>query len=92
LPGLVFRRNRDEDGLVKAAAHQFDLSPRSQFLKMPEKLGVALLAPFEQRSAVMQTETNARMAKKALDEWEIGALVGVFQHSIEIADWLMSMD
>jgi hypothetical protein len=92
LLGLILRRDRDENGFVKAAAYQFDLPPRSQFLKVPEKLRVALLAPFEQRSAVMQTQANARMPKQTLDEWQVRALVGVLQYSIEIADWLMSMD
>ena len=44
---LVLGRDRHQNRFVKSAAHQLDLPARSQFLKLAEKLRVALLAPFQ---------------------------------------------
>lgn len=40
----------------------------------------------------MQTQANSRVPQQALDEWQIGMLVGLLQYSIEIADRLVSVD
>ena len=89
---LVLRRNGNQDRLVEAAADQLHLPARGQFAQMVEKLRMALLEPFEQRTGIVQAHANAGMPRQAIDKGQIGALVGLFEDGIEIADRLMGVD
>ena len=52
---------------------------------------MALLAPFKERPAKVQADANSQMAMQALDERQIGSLVGLLQYRIEIANRLVTV-
>ncbi len=90
--GLILGRYGSENRFVKTTANQLDLAEAGELTQAIEEFRMALLEPFEERARVVQTEANGGMASDALNEREIGALVGLFKHAIEITDGLMTMD
>ena len=48
--------------------------------------------PFEQRAGIVQPHSNFGMALQMFDERQVGALVDVLEHGIEIADRLVAVD
>jgi len=59
---------------------------------MGKELGMVLFHPFEQGTAVVQTNSNTRVAKQTLDERQIGTLIGLFENRLEVADRLVTVD
>jgi bisphosphoglycerate-dependent phosphoglycerate mutase len=92
LLGLILGRYGSENRFVKTTANQLDLAEAGELTQAIEEFRMALLEPFEEWTRVVQTEANGRMASDALNEREIGTLVGLFKHAIEITDGLMTMD
>jgi hypothetical protein len=48
-----------------------------------------LFNPGEQRAGIVQAHVDARMFFQELDEWQIGILIGLFEHVAEIAHGLV---
>src|SRR2546429_6624092 len=55
---LVLGRDGDENGLVEAAADEFNLATLDQVSKAVKIFGAMLLYPGEQRTGIMKTEAN----------------------------------
>ena len=89
---LVFGRNGDEDGLVKAATDEFNLATLDQFSKAVKIFGSMLLYPGEQRTGIVKTEANVGMFFQVPQKGEIGIVVRFFQNVFEIAAGLVSMN
>ena len=89
---LIFRRNRNQNGLVKTAAHELDLAALDQFFQAGEIFGAMLFDPGEERTGIVQAEMNARMFFQLLDEREIRSVVGFFQDMLEIAAGLVGVN
>src|SRR5947208_15534324 len=58
---LVLGRDGDENGLVEAAADEFNLATLDQISKADKIFGAMLRYPGEQRSAIMKTEASVGM-------------------------------
>src|SRR5206468_9371460 len=65
---LVLGRDGDENGLVEAAADEFNLATLDQFSKAVKIFGAMLLYPGEQRTGIMKTEANVGMFFQALEK------------------------
>ncbi len=89
---LVFGRNGDEDGLVKAATDEFNLATLDQVSKAVKIFGAMLLYPGEQRTGIVKTEANVGMFFQVPQKGEIGIVVRFFQNVFEIAAGLVSMN
>ena len=89
---LVLRRNGNEDRFVEAATDHFHLLARGKFAKLLQELRMAQFEPFEQRTCIMESHADARVPRQAIDERQIGALVGLLEHGIKIPDRLVAMD
>ena len=89
---LVFGRNGDENGLVKAATDEFNLGALDQFSKAVKIFRAMLLDPGEQGAGIMKTEANVRIFFQVLHEGEIGIVVRSFQNVLEIAAGLVSVN
>jgi hypothetical protein len=50
------------------------------------------LDPFQQRTGVVQTDADGRMAREDLNERQIGLRVGALNHVIEVSHWLMRVN
>jgi len=89
---LIFRRDGDENGFVKAAADKFHLAALDQFFQADEILGAILFDPGEKRTGIVKAEMNAGMSFKLFDEREIGSVVGLLEDVLEIAAGLMGVN
>src|SRR5580700_9648841 len=85
---LVIRRDGDQDGFVKAAADQLDLSGADEGFEAAEILGAMLFDPSEQRTGIV----DARMFFQEFDERQIGFFVGLFEHVAKITARLVGMN
>ena len=88
----VFRRNGDQDRLIKSAAGHFHLAALHQRAQQIEIFGMGALDPFQQRAGVMQAHANRRMAREDLNERQIRLRVGALDHVIKISDRLMRVN
>ncbi len=88
----VFRRNGDQDRLIKSAAGDFHLAALHQRAQQIEIFGMSALDPFEQRAGVMQTHADRRMAREDLNERQIRLRVGTLNHVIKVSNRLMRVD
>jgi hypothetical protein len=68
---LIFRRNGDENGFVKSAAHEFHLVDPDQFFQAEKILGTVFFDPVEKRTGIVKAEMNAGMFFELFDEREI---------------------
>ena len=89
---LIFRRDRNQNGFVKAAANELDLAALDQFFQAREIFGAMFFDPGEERAGVVQAEMNARMFFQFLDKGEITGIVGFFQDMLEIAAGLVGVN
>jgi hypothetical protein len=89
---LVFGRDGDENGLVEAAADEFNLATLDQFSKAFKIFGAMLRYPGEQRTGIMKTEANLGMFFQALEKGEIGIVVRFLKDVLEIAARLVSVN
>jgi hypothetical protein len=89
---LVLGRDGDENGLVEAAADEFNLATLDQFSKAVKIFGAMLLYPGEQRTGIMKTEANVAMFFQPLEKGEIGIVVRFFKNVLEIAAGLVSVN
>ena len=89
---LVFGRNGDENGLIKAATNELNLATLDQFSKAVKIFGAMLLDPGEQMTGIVKTEPNGGMFFEMLQKGEIGIVVRFFQNVLEIAAGLVSVN
>ena len=92
LLALVFVRNGNENGLVKAAANELGLAALRKFYYVRIIFRALLLDPSMKRPGIVETETNAGMLFQVLDEGQVARLVGLFKNVVEIAAGLMGVD
>ena len=88
----VFMRDRDEDGLVEAAADHFDLAGAHERAQNVEIFGMEALDPLEERARIVKAGANRGMAREDFDEGQIGSFVGAFDYVIKISNWLVGVD
>ena len=92
LRDLIGVRNRRQNGLVIAPAHQFHLAAFHQFTKLLEIFRMTLFQPLEQNSGKMQAQVNAWMRVQRAHKRRIGFLVGIFDDVIEVSHRLVRMN
>jgi hypothetical protein len=59
---------------------------------MAEEFRMAAVNPFQQRTGIVQAQANAGVLEQMFDKGQVGALIGLFDDGIEIADWLMGVN
>ena len=89
---LILRGDGDEDGFVETAANEFYLSGGDEGFQPDKILGAIFFDPSEERARIVQAHVDAGVFFEELDEWEVGVLVGFFEHVAEIAAGLMGMN
>src|SRR5215472_12328548 len=89
---LIFGRNGNENGLVKAATDEFNLATLDQHSQAVKIFGAMQLYPGEQRTGIMKTEANVGMFSQVLQKGEIGIVVRFLQNVFEIAAGLVSVN
>ena len=89
---LIFQRNGNENGFIKAAADEFHLTALDQFFQAGEILRAMLLDPSEKRAGIVKPEMDAGMFFELFDERKIGSVVGFLEHVLEIAAGLMGVN
>jgi len=89
---LVFGRDGDKDGFVKAATDQLDLPSADEGFQAGEIFGTIFFDPGEQRAGIVEAHVDAGMFFEQFNEREIRVLVGFFEHVAEIAAGLMGMN
>src|SRR5271157_4007332 len=92
LSNLVGVRNDGQNGLVIAAAHQFNLAALGEVSKLLEVFRVVMLQPLQKDSGKMQAQTNQRMGVQRAHKRRIGSLVGVFDDMVEVPHRLVRVD
>jgi hypothetical protein len=68
---LIFRRNGDENGFVKSAAHELHLADPDQLFQAEKILGTVFFDPVEKRTGIVKAEMNAGVFFEFFDEREI---------------------
>ena len=80
------------DAVTKQLRELTDLAPLHQPAQQIEIFGMDALDPLQQRTGVMQTHTNRRMAREDLNERQIGLRVGTLNHVIKVSHRLMRVN
>jgi hypothetical protein len=88
----VFGRDRDENGLVEAAADELDLLAVDELAQEIEKFRMIEVKPLQKRAGIVHPETNRRMAKQQVEERKVAAGIGLRVDVVEIADGLVGVD
>ena len=90
--GAVFGWNRNQDRLVEAAPHHFNLPAFHKLPEAVEKFRLAMFDPFQQRSRIVQPDSHARVAENSFQERRIRLSIRSLEHVVEIPDGLMGMN
>ena len=92
LADLVLVRKHREDRLIEPAGQDLGAALANELLQHIDKLGMFLLKEPVEDAGVMQRDLDRRVPVQDLQEREVGFLIGVLCHEIEIADRLMVVD
>ena len=88
----IFVGYGDQNRLVKSSARDLHLAARNKRANALEILGMLFRQPFEQRTGIVQPQTNARVTRHALHKRQVGRLVGAFHYVVKVANRLVRVN
>src|SRR6266853_1355558 len=88
----IFVGDGNQNRFVKSSANDLHLAARDERPNALDVLRMLFGQPFQERTGVMQPQTDARVTGHTFHKRQVGTLISAFHYVIEVADRLVRVN